>query len=634
MQDQGTRSIENFDGTWKRRRDFHLTDPRLIANLRARVGRRICPEIKKAFQMRLTRIERDLVARYDSETGGHFGPHRDDTGISVAHRRFAVSINLNADFDGGEIAFPEYAPRSFKAAPGAAVVFSASILHQVSRVTRGPALRVPHLPVRRGGRAGATGEFARHAGGATPASDGGERIGGNGSSPGRARVGAAGAARLHLRRLKLSVRSRAVLGSCGMKSNKIAVIGLGAMGYGIAASLARKGWPVVGADTNSSAAARFADAFGAATGSVREAASGADVVILVVVNAAQCEAVLFGEAGALASTAPDALIMSCVTMDPAQARSLGARIEAQGRAFVDAPTSGGPARAADGALTLLTSGPEAAMKRAEPIFEAIAAKVYRLGDEAGAGSAFKMINQHLAGIHIAAACEAIAFAKKLGLDLSKVYEVITASAGNSWMFENRVPHILDGDYTPKSAVNIFTKDLGILSDMARAESFPTPLAASALQMFLMTAASGMGRDDDASVARLYAKIAGVDLNGGKDQRDRRQFRAARSRPALTGISGAGHEEGGLYAAAQGQGRVGHGSGKRDRRGRSACACARRSERDVDRAAKGAARGGRGQNRERRRDSARSSRRYVTPGRPICDHGGDRERIRPPRHHGQ
>jgi len=137
MQDLDGRSVENFDGTWKRRRDFHLTDPRLIAALRARIGRRICPEIKKAFQMRLTRIERDLVARYDSETGGHFGPHRDDTGMSVAHRRFAVSINLNADFDGGEISFPEYSPQAFKAAPGTAVVFSASILHQVSRVTRG-----------------------------------------------------------------------------------------------------------------------------------------------------------------------------------------------------------------------------------------------------------------------------------------------------------------------------------------------------------------------------------------------------------------------------------------------------------------------------------------------------------------
>jgi predicted 2-oxoglutarate/Fe(II)-dependent dioxygenase YbiX len=137
MQDQGGRSVENFDGTWKRRRDLHLTDRPLIANLRARIGRRICPEIKKAFQMRPTRIERDLVARYDAETGGHFGPHRDDTGIAIAHRRFAVSINLNANFDGGEISFPEYSPQTFKPAPGTAVVFSASILHQVSRVTRG-----------------------------------------------------------------------------------------------------------------------------------------------------------------------------------------------------------------------------------------------------------------------------------------------------------------------------------------------------------------------------------------------------------------------------------------------------------------------------------------------------------------
>jgi hypothetical protein len=137
MHDMGGRSVESFDDGWKRRRDLMLTDPRLIANIRARIGRRIAPEIRKAFQMAVTRIERDLVARYDAETGGHFGPHRDDTALSVAHRRFAVSINLNADFDGGEISFPEYSRRSFKAAPGTAVVFSASILHQVSRVTRG-----------------------------------------------------------------------------------------------------------------------------------------------------------------------------------------------------------------------------------------------------------------------------------------------------------------------------------------------------------------------------------------------------------------------------------------------------------------------------------------------------------------
>jgi L-threonate 2-dehydrogenase len=301
--------------------------------------------------------------------------------------------------------------------------------------------------------------------------------------------------------------------------NKIAVFGLGAIGSGVAANLARKGWSVAGVDTNPEAAERFARDYGGTIGASREAAAGADVVILVVVSAAQCEAILFGAAGVLASTAPDALIISCVTMDPAQARSLGERVEAIGRAFVDAPTSGGTARAAEGAMTLLTSGREAAMKRAEPIFEAIASKVYRVGDEPGAGSAFKMINQLLAGVHIAAACEAIAFAKKLGLDIAKVYEVITASAGNSWMFENRVPHILENDYAPKSAVAIFTKDLGIVSDMARAASFPTPVAASALQMFLMTAASGMGHDDDASVARLYAKIAGVELHANETEAD-------------------------------------------------------------------------------------------------------------------
>jgi L-threonate 2-dehydrogenase len=304
-----------------------------------------------------------------------------------------------------------------------------------------------------------------------------------------------------------------------MKQNKIAVIGLGAIGYGVAANLARKGWAVVGADANPAVAERFAKEFGGPISSSVEAASGADVVILVVVSAAQCEAILFGDPGALALTAPDALIISCVTMDPARARSLGERIEATGRAFVDAPTSGGTARAAEGVMTLLASGRDDAMKRAESIFDAIASKVYHLGAEAGAGSAFKMINQLLAGVHIAVACEAIAFAKKLGLDLSKVYEVITASAGNSWMFENRVPHILENDYAPKSAVAIFTKDLGIVSDMARAASFPTPVAASALQMFLMTAASGMGRDDDASVARLYAKIAGIELHDSATARD-------------------------------------------------------------------------------------------------------------------
>jgi 3-hydroxyisobutyrate dehydrogenase len=143
----------------------------------------------------------------------------------------------------------------------------------------------------------------------------------------------------------------------------------------------------------------------------------------------------------------------------------------------------------------------------------MAGKVYEVGDEAGLGAAFKMINQLLAGVHIAAASEAMAFAAKQGLDLGKVFEVITASAGNSWMFENRMPHVLQGDYTPHSAVEIFVKDLGIIQDMARAEKFPVPVAASALNMFLGAAGMGMGREDDAAVAKVYARLSGAQLPG-------------------------------------------------------------------------------------------------------------------------
>ncbi|RWH19001.1 L-threonate dehydrogenase, partial [Mesorhizobium sp.] len=242
-----------------------------------------------------------------------------------------------------------------------------------------------------------------------------------------------------------------------------------------------------------------------------EAAEGADVVVSVVVNAAQTEAILFGTNGVAETMAEGAVFVSSATIDPDAVRRLATPLEATGRLYLDAPISGGSVRAAEGALTILASGSPAAFARARPALDAIAANVYELGDEPGVGAAFKMINQLLAGVHIAAASEAIAFAARQGLDIRKVYEVITASAGNSWMFENRVPHVLDGDYTPRSAVDIFVKDLGIIQDMARSAKFPVPVAAAALQMFLATSAAGMGRDDDASVARLYAKITGTEL---------------------------------------------------------------------------------------------------------------------------
>ena len=295
---------------------------------------------------------------------------------------------------------------------------------------------------------------------------------------------------------------------------KAAVIGLGSMGFGMASSLLRGGFEVTGFDVVRDNMDRLVEAGGRDSASPAEAVREAGIVVSVVVNAAQTEAVLFGPNGAADTMRDGAVFISSATMDPEIARGLAKRLEETGRHYLDAPISGGAQRAAEGALTMLASGSDAAFAAARPALAALTAKLYELGPEPGQGAAFKMINQLLAGVHIAAASEAMAFAARQGLDLRKVYEVITASAGNSWMFENRMPHVLDADYSPKSATEIFVKDLGIVQDMARSHRFPVPMSAAALQMFLATAASGMGRDDDSSVARLYARIGGAELPGG------------------------------------------------------------------------------------------------------------------------
>src|SRR5246500_4596813 len=307
-------------------------------------------------------------------------------------------------------------------------------------------------------------------------------------------------------------------GNCRMPESvgqkpRVAVIGLGSMGFGMATSLKHAGFEVTGCDVSDDAVARFVAGGGRGAKTPAEAAKSAGIVVSVVVNAAQTETILFGQNGVAETLTKDAVFISSATMDPDVARRLAEQLEASGRHYLDAPISGGPQRAAQGELTILASGSAKAFAKARPALDAMAAKLYELGDAAGQGAAFKMINQLLAGVHIAAASEAITFAAKQGLDIRKVYEVITASAGNSWMFENRMPHVLDGDYTPKSAVEIFVKDLGIVQDMGRTAPFRGAVRPPALQIFLAPPAAGMGRDDDPSVARLYARITGTKLPG-------------------------------------------------------------------------------------------------------------------------
>ena len=201
---------------------------------------------------------------------------------------------------------------------------------------------------------------------------------------------------------------------------RVAVIGLGSMGYGMATSLRRAGLEVTGCDVSADSVARFVADGGKGAGTPAEAAKAADIVVSVVVNAAQTEAILFGKDGVAETLGKGAVFISSATMDPDVARRLAKQLEATGRHYLDAPISGGAQRAAQGELTILASGSPAAFSKARPALDAMAAKLYELGDDAGQGAAFKMINQLLAGVHIAVASEAIAFAAKQGLDIRKV----------------------------------------------------------------------------------------------------------------------------------------------------------------------------------------------------------------------
>jgi len=291
-----------------------------------------------------------------------------------------------------------------------------------------------------------------------------------------------------------------------MKTN-IGLIGLGAMGLGMASSLRRAGYQVHVCDMRHEAAVAFAAEGGAACSSSAEVAAHCEVVVSVVVNAAQTEAVLFGEAGAAAALKRGSVFVMCSTVDPNWSIALEARLAELGVLYLDAPISGGSAKAASGQMTMMTSGTEAAYAKVGAALDAMAAKVYRLGNKAGAGSKVKIINQLLAGVHIAAAAEAMALGIREGVDASAIYEVITNSAGNSWMFENRMAHVLAGDYTPLSAVDIFVKDLGLVLDTARASKFPLPLSATAHQMFMQASTSGFGREDDSAVIKIFPGIS-------------------------------------------------------------------------------------------------------------------------------
>ncbi len=300
------------------------------------------------------------------------------------------------------------------------------------------------------------------------------------------------------------------------QTKKAAVIGLGSMGWGAALSLLKAGFAVRGCDVRSEVLTRFAENGGTPCTTPAAAAKEADVILIYVVNSKQVEDVLFGQRGALETAQARSVFLLCTTMAPSATTAIAERLEASGMLVIDAPVSGGHVRALSGEITVMASGSPEAFERAATVLDAISAKVFRLGNRPGAGSQVKMINQLLAGVHIAATAEAMTLAAKAGIDLKTLYDVICVSAGSSWMFENRGEHIVSGDYTPRSAVNIFVKDLGIVTSEAGKAGAITPLAAAALNLFVEASEAGLGLEDDAAVAKILAAKSGASLPGAKD----------------------------------------------------------------------------------------------------------------------
>jgi 3-hydroxyisobutyrate dehydrogenase len=303
---------------------------------------------------------------------------------------------------------------------------------------------------------------------------------------------------------------------------RIAVIGVGNMGLPIAERLVGAGAQVVVRDCRPEREA-LAEAFGAqAAATPAAAADGAVLVIVVVVDAAQTEAVLFGDAGVVAAPRPPATVLLCPTIAPQDTERFALRLSAQGIAAVDAPMSGGPARAREGRMSLMVAGADEAVERVQPWLQCIADPVFRVGLRPGDGARTKLVNNLLAAVHLAAAGEALALAQRVGLDPARTLEVIEQSSGASWIGSERGRRWLAAraaggdarDLEPKAHAALLAKDSALAVAMARAVDQAAPLGEQAASLFAAVCAAGQAGVDDAVLFdRAVGRAPAVDASG-------------------------------------------------------------------------------------------------------------------------
>jgi putative dehydrogenase len=287
-----------------------------------------------------------------------------------------------------------------------------------------------------------------------------------------------------------------------MTGNPVAIVGLGAMGCPMGLRLVQAGFEVRGVDRDVRRVDHFRQAGGHATATVAAAVRDAQALLLLVVDAAQAEDVLFGNGNAARTMPSGSVVLSCLTMAPEDAARIGARLSDHGLRMVDCPVSGGVKRAAAGTLTIMASGPPEDIKTARPFLVPLGTS-HEIGPRHGQASTVKLINQLLCGVHLAAAAEAIALAERADVDPHAAYAVLKTCSGTSHMFADRVPMMLDGDDRVTAASTIMLKDLNLVNALARSVDAHTPLARSARDLFAKAAAHGLGALNDSEIIRLF-----------------------------------------------------------------------------------------------------------------------------------
>lgn len=290
---------------------------------------------------------------------------------------------------------------------------------------------------------------------------------------------------------------------------RVGWLGLGAMGLPMARRLIEASHAVRAYDPVPASLKALAASGGQPAATAADASTGAEIVFVTVATPEQAQAALFGPDGAAGALAPGATVVVMSTVGPSAVRDLADRLARSGVGLLDAPMSGGVARAERGDLVVMVGGPRERFAACRPFLDRLGTTVSYVGESIGDGQALKLVNQLLAGVHIAAAAEALGFAAALGLDTRAAWEVVRHGAAGSFMLNDRGARMLDAEFEPvRSALDIFVKDMGLVVSAAKARKLPTPLAAAAEQLYLAGAAEGLGRRDDSALVTLYERWAG------------------------------------------------------------------------------------------------------------------------------